>query len=97
MTPTATLTLTKRLLSKLQRSVLPGVSDRTLMRMRYIGSCLLISSHFIILYLSVPAGVSLMLVADIICVPYAVRKGYWDITAVISLYSVINIVRLLTL
>ena len=86
-----------RLLSKLQKGLLPGVSDRTLMRMRYIGSGLLISSHFIILYLSVPVGVSLMLVSDFICLPYAIRKGYWDITAVISLYTVINVVRLLTL
>ena len=77
--------------------LLPGISTRSLLRARYVGSAFLILSHFIILYLSVPVGVSLMLLADVICVPYAIRKGYWDITAVIGLYSAINIIRLLTL
>ena len=85
------------LLSKLQRCLFPGVSDRDLLRARYVGSGLLILSHFIILYLSVPVGVTVMLVSDFICLPYAIRRGYWDICAVISIYSVINIVRLLTL
>lgn len=76
---------------------MPGVGDKALLRMRYIGSGLLILSHFIILYLSVPVGVTVMLLSDFICLPYAIRKAYWDITAVISLYSIINITRLLTL
>ena len=84
-------------LSKLQRRVFPGVSDRGLLRARYIGSTLLILSHFIILYISVPVGVSIMLLSDFICLPYAIRRGYWDITAVIGVYSIINLVRLLTL
>jgi hypothetical protein len=86
-----------KLLSRLQKRVLPGVSDRGLLRVRYIGSMLLILSHFIILYISVPVGVTVMLLSDFICLPYAIRKGYWDITAVIGVYSIINIVRLLTL
>ena len=36
-------------------------------------------------------------ITDTICLPYAIRKGYWDICSVISVYSVINIIRLLTL
>lgn len=86
-----------KLLSKLSKRVLPGFSDRALLRLRYIGSALLITSHFVILYISVPVGVTIMLFSDFICLPYAVRKEYWDITAVISIYSVINIIRLLTL
>ena len=86
-----------KLLSRLQKRVLPGVSDRGLLRVRYIGSMLLILSHFIILYISVPVGVTVMLLSDFICLPYAIRKGYWDITAVIGVYSIINIVRLITL
>lgn len=86
-----------KLLSKLSKRVLPGISDRDLLRLRYIGSALLITSHFVILYISVPVGVSIMLFSDFICLPYAIRKHYWDITAVISIYSIINITRLLTL
>lgn len=86
-----------RLLSKLQDKLLPGISDRDLLRVRYIGSSLLILSHFIILYISVSVGVTVMLLSDFICLPYAIRKGYWDICAVISIYSIINIIRLLTL
>lgn len=82
---------------RFQRYFLPGISDRTLLRIRWVGSGLLILSHFIILYVSVPVGVSVMLASDFICVPYAIRKGYWDIFTVITIYSIINITRLLTL
>ena len=81
----------------IQRRFLPGIADATLLKLRWFGSGLLILSHFIILYVSVPAGVSIMLFSDFICVPYAIRKGYWDIFAVISIYSIINVTRLLTL
>jgi hypothetical protein len=87
----------KSLLEKLSKSLLPGIPDRTLLRVRWFGSGLLILSHFIILYVSVPVGVSVMLFSDFICLPYAIRKGYWDIGAVISIYSIINIIRLFTL
>lgn len=87
----------KRLFDVIQRRTLPGIQDKTLLRVRWFGSGLLILSHFIILYLSVPVGVSVMLFSDFICLPYAIRKGYWDIVAVISIYTIINVVRLLTL
>ncbi len=87
----------KPLLRKISRNSLPGVSNTTLMRMRWVGSGMLILSHFVILYLSVPVGVSIMLFSDTICLPYAIRKGYWDIVGVITMYTIINIVRLLTL
>ena len=86
-----------RILDWLTRRLLPGFSDHTLLRVRWIGSGLLILSHFIILYVSVPIGVCVMLLSDFICLPYAVRKGYWDIVCVIGVYSIINVVRLLTL
>lgn len=87
----------KRLANYLSRRVLRGVSDKNLLRMRWIGSGFLILSHFVILYISVPVGVSIMLLSDAICLPYAIRKGYWDIAGVISVYSIINVIRLLTL
>ena len=86
-----------RLLDLISRHFLPGVPDRTLLRVRWFGSGLLILSHFIILYISLPVGVSVMLLSDAICLPYAIRKHYWDIVTVISIYSIINITRLLTL
>ena len=86
-----------RFFKSLSRRFLPGVQDRTLLRFRWFGSGLLILSHFLILYVNVPLGVSVMLFSDFICLPYAIRKGYWDICSVISVYSVINIIRLLTL
>ena len=86
-----------RFFHQLSKRFLPGIKDRHLLRVRWIGSGLLILSHFLILYVSVPVGVSVMLFSDFICLPYAVRKGYWDICGVISVYSIINIVRLFTL
>ena len=87
----------KRLFLEISRRTLPGIKDQTLLRVRWFGSGLLILSHFIILYVSVPVGVSVMLFSDFICLPYAIRKGYWDIVCVIAIYSIINVVRLLTL
>lgn len=87
----------KRLANYISSRLFPGVSDRTLLRIRWFGSGMLILSHFLILYVSVPVGVSVMLLSDAICLPYAIRKHYWDIGAVISIYSVINIIRLFTL
>ena len=87
----------KKLLAKLSDNMLPGLSDTFLIRARWFGSGLLILSHFITVYYSIPVGVSVMLFSDTICLPYAIRKGYWDIVLVISLYTVINITRLLTL
>ena len=87
----------KKLFEKVSNRFLPGVSDRSLLRARWVGSGLLILSHFIILFVSVPVGVTIMLISDTICLPYAIRKGYWDIACVISVYSIINILRLLTL
>ena len=87
----------KRILNRISDNFLPGISNRVLLRFRWIGSAMLIVSHFVIVYLSIPVGVSIMLASDTICLPYAIRKGYWDIVAVITLYTVINITRLLTL
>lgn len=81
----------------ISRRTLPGISEKKLLRIRWVGSGLLILSHFIILYISVPIGVTVMLLSDFICLPYALRKGYFDIVAVITVYSIINIIRLLTL
>lgn len=91
------MTLLSKLARFVQRRTLPGIPERGLLRARYIGSGLLILSHFIILYVSVAWGVGLMLASDFICLPYAIRRGYWDIAAVISIYSIINVTRLLTL
>lgn len=77
--------------------MLRGVSDQLLLRLRYTGSVALIVGYFVILYVSVPLGVCITLASDCICLPYAVRKRYWDIVAVIGIFSVINVSRLLTL
>ena len=73
------------------------LSDKFLLRMRYLGSGLLMAGYFTILYISVAAGVTMTLVSDIICLPYAIRRRYWDIMLIIGLFSVINVTRLLTL
>ena len=77
--------------------MLTGLSDKLLLRLRYVGSVSVIVGYFVILYYSVPVGVCITLASDIICLPYAFRKRYWDITMVIMVFSIINISRLLTL
>lgn len=73
------------------------MSDKLLLRMRYVGSGLLIAGYFTILYISVSTGVIMTLVSDAICLPYALRRRYWDIVLIIGLFSVINVTRLMTL
>ena len=77
--------------------MLTGLSDKLLLRLRYVGSASLIVGYFVILYYSVPVGVCITLTSDIICLPYAIRKRYWDIVVVILLFSFINVTRLATL
>jgi len=71
--------------------------DKTLLRLRYFGSGMLIGGYFTILYVDVLTGVAMTLVSDIICAPYAIRRRYWDIIMVISVFTVINVSKLITL
>ena len=72
-------------------------TDRVLLRLRYFGSGLLGVGYFVILSVSVPVGVTMTLLSDAICLPYAWRRRYLDIMFIIGLFSVINTTRLLTL
>ena len=71
--------------------------DKNLLRLRYFGSGLLLVGYFTILYVDVFTGVIVTLVSDIICAPYAIRKKYWDIIMVITVFTIINVSKLITL
>ena len=49
-------------------------TDRVLLRLRYFGSGLLVVGYFVILYVSVPVGVTMTLLSDAICLPYALAS-----------------------
>ena len=51
---------------------------------RIIGSVLSIISNFIVLHVSSTLGAMMMLVADVISVPYFVRTKSWDVVLMLS-------------
>ena len=51
---------------------------------RIIGSVLSIISYFIVLHVSSTLGAMMMLVADVISVPYFVRTKSWDVVLMLS-------------
>ena len=77
--------------------MLPGISDQQLLRLRWLGSGLLITGYFAILYINVTMGVIITLVSDAICIPYNARRGYWDIVAIILLFTAINVGKLVSI
>jgi len=85
------------MLNKMSKSLFRGVSDYNLLRIRWFGSGLLILGYFLILYVNVRAGVLTTLLSDVICLPYALRKNYWDVIGIIITFSVINVSKLLSM
>ena len=81
----------------LSNHMMPGISDRLLLRMRWLGSGLLIAGYFANLYVNVTLGVVLTLVSDFICIPYNARRKYWDIVAIILLFTAINVGKLVSI
>jgi hypothetical protein len=51
---------------------------------RIIGSVLSIISYFVVLHVSSTIGAMMMLVADIISIPYFIRTKSWDVVLMLS-------------
>ena len=64
-------------------------------KMRIIGSGLVIIAYFIVLHVNVVAGAVTHFVADLISVPYFVRTKSWDVVIMLSFLLMISLSKLL--
>ena len=64
---------------------------------RILGSALVIIGYFIVLNVSVTAGVIINLVGDTISMPFFIRTKAWDVVAMISFMTFVSVSKLLSL
>lgn len=65
-------------------------------KLRILGSILIVSSHFIMLYIDIKYGALTHLIADICTLPYFVDKKMWDMVIMLSFLAIIGISKLVS-
>ena len=65
-------------------------------RLRVLGSVLVIISYFIVLHISAPIGAIGNMIGDGISLPFFIRTKSWDVVIMIAFLMVISISRLVT-
>ena len=63
---------------------------------RILGSAFVIIGYFIVLNVSVTAGVIINLVGDTISMPFFIRTKAWDVVAMISFMTFVSVSKLLS-
>jgi hypothetical protein len=71
--------------------------NKTLIYMRILGSFLVVSAYFIVLWVDVAAGSATHLVANAVTIPFFVKIKGWDVVIMLSFLSCIDISKLLSL
>ena len=64
-------------------------------RLRVIGSALVIIAYFIVLHINVLVGVTAHFVADLISIPYFIRTKSWDVVIMLAFLLFISLSKLL--
>jgi hypothetical protein len=64
-------------------------------RLRVIGSALVIVAYFIVLHVNVLVGVGAHFVADLISIPYFIRTKSWDVVIMLAFLLFISLSKLL--
>jgi len=64
-------------------------------RLRVIGSALVIVAYFIVLHVNVLVGVTAHFVADLISIPYFIRTKSWDVVIMLAFLLFISLSKLL--
>jgi hypothetical protein len=64
-------------------------------RLRVIGSALVIVAYFIVLHVNVLVGVATHLIADLISVPYFIKTKSWDVVIMLAFLLFISLSKLL--
>ena len=61
---------------------------------RILGSVLVVVGDFVVLNVSVTAGVITNLIADLISLPFFIRTKTWDVVLVIAFMGIVSISKL---
>jgi hypothetical protein len=64
-------------------------------RLRIIGSALVIIAYFIVLHVNVLVGVTAHFVADLISIPYFIKTKSWDVVIMLAFLLFISLSKLL--
>ena len=64
-------------------------------RLRVIGSALVIIAYFIVLHVNVLVGVTAHFIADLISIPYFIRTKSWDVVIMLAFLLFISLSKLL--
>lgn len=64
-------------------------------RLRIIGSALVIVAYFIVLHVNVLVGVGAHFVADLISVPYFIKTKSWDVVIMLVFLLCISLSKLI--
>ena len=64
-------------------------------RLRIIGSALVIVAYFIVLHVNVLVGVGAHFIADLISVPYFIKTKSWDVVIMLAFLLCISLSKLL--
>ena len=68
-----------------------------LVRMRVIGSAMVVISYFVVLYVSAPIGALGHFIADAISVPYFLKTKAYDVVIMLSFLLIISLSKLAVL
>tara|TARA_A200000159_G_scaffold63074_1_gene58320 strand:+ start:1285 stop:1494 length:210 start_codon:yes stop_codon:yes gene_type:complete len=64
-------------------------------RLRVIGSALVIIAYFIVLHVNVLVGVTAHFIADLISIPYFIKTKSWDVVIMLAFLLFISLSKLL--
>jgi len=64
-------------------------------RLRMVGSALVIIAYFIVLHVNVLVGVTAHFVADLISIPYFIKTKSWDVVIMLAFLLFISLSKLL--
>ena len=64
-------------------------------RLRMVGSALVIIAYFIVLHVNVLVGVTAHFVADLISIPYFIKTKSWDVVIMLTFLLFISLSKLL--
>jgi hypothetical protein len=64
-------------------------------RLRIIGSALVIVAYFIVLHVNVLVGVGAHFIADLISVPYFIKTKSWDVVIMLAFLLFISLSKLI--
>ena len=94
---TANLKLLLYYITILKYKIVNSIVKKPLVKLRIIGSVLVITSYFTILHIDTTTGVILNIIAESISMPFFIYNKIWDVVLMLSFMISIGLSKLLSL